>query len=351
MDPRTFALAYRRDPAVPRSYGPRVDKMLVRPRAYAHGFGRVLHDALTGRRLPRRDQYQTWAVRYTSWLNQGMGGLEPQIDDLLDALESPEDFTRVFMELHFHRLNAPVTSWWEPLLYGPETADGPGPNVTRARYELAKTAMAVIRSRDEWVERGMYFDAELDELRRWSLGALTEMDGMVALLELSQRVPGTYVLPAPPQFEHMAGSANVDLIVVNRLNGYQVRGVQLKTSGGHRHLGRYDHERVTLIDGSIDMFNERAMRTRPLRSDKDVVSWPGLVSAHYLASLVPGRETEPWASQPEIRHAAALATRATQSVVSRNQQVFDALIERIEADLGPVPRQIDGEGSDVPPTH
>ncbi|WP_293783800.1 hypothetical protein [uncultured Aeromicrobium sp.] len=351
MDPRTFALAYRRDPVSPRSYGPRVDKLLVRSRCFAHGFGRLLHDALTGRRLPEPDQYRTWAVRYTTWLNQGMGGLEHNLHDLLNALRSPEDFTRVFMELNFHRLNAPVTSWWEVLLYGAGEKSMPGESVTRARYELAKTAMAVVQSRDEWVERDLYFDDELAELRQWSTGALTEMDGMLAMLELCRRVPGTFVLPAPPQFEHMAGPANVDLIVVNPLVRYRVRGVQLKSSGTHRHIDRYDSERVTLIDGVIDMFNERAMRSDPRRSDMRVVAWPGLVSAHYLAELPPSSGTEAWVDQPEIRSAAAMANRATQSIVSHNQQIFELLVQRIETDLGGPAQNGDGQSSGVPPGH
>lgn len=351
MDARTFVLAYPREPAPPRSYGPRVDKLLVHSRRFAQGFGRVLHDALSGRPLPQRTQFRTWAVRYTTWLNQGMGGLEQNLEELLDALESAEDFPRVFMEINFHRLNGPVMSWWEDLLFDRGAKGIDASRVTRARYELAKTAMAVMRSRDDWVERGLFYGKDLSEVRQWATGALTEMDGMVALLEMSRRMPSTFVVPAPPQFEHMAGPANIDLIVIDTSNGYRVRGVQLKSSGAHRHADRYDPDRVTLIDGSVDMFNELAVRRNPRRSDKDVVSWPGLVSAHYLASVTPGPETDGWATQPEIRAAAAMASQATKSVVSRNQQICDALIERIVADLGPVEENVDGQRPGVPPTH
>lgn len=351
MGPRTFARAYRRDPAPARSYGPRVDEMLVTARGFAVAFGKLLHDALSGRPLPDVEEYRYWVLKYTSWINQGMGGLEENLGDLLDALEEREDFTRVFMELNFHRLNAPMTAWWETLLYHPGRTGIDDRGVTRARYEIAKTAMAVVQTRDEWVARDMFFDEEIAELRDWATGALTEMDGMVALLEMCLRTTGTFVLPAPPQFEHMAGPANIDLVVIDPLDGYRVRGVQLKSSGTHRHVERYDPERVTLIDGSIDMYNERAVRFDPRRSDKRVVAWPGLISAHYLAELHPGRRTEDWIQEPVLRSAIAMAGEATQSVVSRNVEVYDLLIERIEADLGSGDESVDGDDSSALTTH
>ncbi|MFD1860947.1 hypothetical protein EHW97_08095 [Aeromicrobium camelliae] len=351
MDPRTFALAYPRDPVSPRSYGPRIDKLLVDSRSFSHGFGRILHDALTGRPLPQRFQFRTWATRYTSWLNRGMGGLEREFDALLEGLSSSQDFTRLFMELNFHRLNAPVASWWETLLYDGGTASLSGSQVTRARFELSKTALTVVRSRDQLVERDLYFTDDFEEFRGWMIGALTEMDGMVALMELCRRIPGTFVIPAPPQFENMAGPANADLIVVQPRDGWRVRGVQLKASSTHRHVDRYDRDRVTLVDGIVDMYNERAMRRHQRRSDKDVVSWPGLVAAHYLASLAPGRETEEWSKLPDLYSTSSKAQEATHSTVSRNQEVFDTLIERIVADLGPAAVNGEGEGPGIVPTH
>lgn len=284
MLPEAFASAYPRDKTIRSDHADAVEAPLVEPREWSHPWGVLLHDALAQRRVPRPEEFEQFSLAYCGWFNARTPQLTLGLQDWLQQSEDLDTAGRVAMELNFHRINAYAQRLWHVLLYTGRTF-GLGPNsVNRACYELATAALDLDKGREVMIAHEVFFDPVVERTRASSTGLLTEIDAYIALLDMTRQRGNVIVLPAPSQFEHLAGAANADFIVFDK-SRWQVRGVQVKAQVGGDHSAHYDRGRVTLLDGARDLQNTRAMRTNPTKSYKRVVAWPGLIAAHYLRDL------------------------------------------------------------------
>lgn len=118
-------------------------------------------------------------------------------------------------------------------------------------------------------------------------GVINEIETAIVLLEVQKRHPGLVVVPAPAQFEqaiYRGVNYNADFLAINPLAD-QVVGVQTKNNVSRDDQQEYDQNRIALVDGRIDLGNERLSRTTPGRSNVRMMLWPGLISMHLLKEL------------------------------------------------------------------
>ncbi len=327
---RRFANAYRRDATERAQFSPEVEALLVKAREWSHLWGVILYNALH-RKAPYPEELGAVSQSYCDWVNADLDGAGTELMGMLPQMYADEA-TLLLMEMNFHRLNARLQFAWLWLLYGPPEPAVALPFIERARYELAGEALLMAKAREFVVAQDAYFVEEATELRAWNVGGLTELDACVAMLEMTRTDPAILVLPAPAQFEHLAGPANADFIIVDRRREL-ARGVQVKAQVSTAARDRYDTTRITLIDGSRDLQNTLAMRTDPRRSDKRPVSWPGLISAHYLRDLAPSKLTDLWVGRKALIQQKLAARHYAGTVASRNQEAYQAVADRILHDL------------------
>lgn len=323
MEKASFVQAYRRDAREYRSFGIPLDRALVRSRDYAHRWGELLHDLLNGREPVPAAEFHELSREYSVWMNDGLGGLIEQAEGLIPTVESAGTF-HPMMELNFHRLNGYVQALWTCALYPPAVDPV---RLGLARFRLATYGTALYVERAKWLAAEDLFERDFAELRAYLTGVLTEVDMYVALLELTVRDPAVAVLPAPAQFEHLAGSANVDFVVVDLRQGTAI-GVQAKASHAHQQAGSYDRDRVVLLDGMAHLGNQLAVRTRRLSSEKQIVAWPGMVSANYIREMKVSTETDLYVPRKLLLQHKFYARRLTLGLRSDNVRAF-ATVDRI----------------------
>lgn len=312
------------------AYSPPVEKLLTASRKWSETWGTLLWDALH-LQAPRVEPFVRLSQSYVDWVNSDMGGSAAQLLELMPELESDEAM-RLLMKLNFHRMNCRAQHAWQWLLYGYPEAKVAQPFIDRSRFELAVNALTLVEARDVVIADDAFFAPDAADVRSWNTGALTELDAMIAMLQMSHDDPSIVVLPAPAQFEQLAGRANADFIVVDR-ERLLARGVQTKAAVTDAAHERYDTSRITLIDGSRDLHNTRAVRTDPRRSDKRTVPWPGLIAGHYLREMKPSRATDRWISRQAIIQKKLAARHYTGTIPSRNALAYEVVARRILHDL------------------
>lgn len=332
MRPERFAAAYRRDATVSTAYPGPVEAALVEPREWSHRWGVLLHDALAQRRAPSLESFQRFSLAYCGWVNARLPQIGADLAGWVGQSGDLDVVMRAGMELSFHRMNGFAQRLWHILLYT-RRGIGLGPNsVNRACYELATTALVLDKNRERLVALDVFFDPGAERARAGSTGILTEIDAYIALLDMTRQRGNVIVLPAPAQFEHLAGPANSDFIVFDKSSG-QVRGVQVKAQVTGQNVIHYDRSRVTLIDGARDLQNTRAMRTNPVKSDRRVVAWPGLVAAHFIRDLDWSTATDEWVARKQLIQHKLAARHYTGTIANRNPDAYTAVAERIHTDL------------------
>ncbi|MBO1901700.1 hypothetical protein J4H92_07000 [Leucobacter weissii] len=298
---------------------------------YATRWGELLFDTLSGR-PPRLQELAALSQEYSAWVNETVAFIDANLEEVEALIRDDEKLGGLFIaEAGFHRLNGHAQWSWAALIDLDHTLHMHDMLTTRTRFLLATQGLAMSNGRERAVKEDFYFDRELDSPRAWGIGRGTEIDAYIALLDLSRRDPALVVLPAPPQFERLAHRNNADFIVVDT-RARRARGVQVKTSVRAEHRSAYDPARVTLIDGTADLHNTRAMRTNPLSSDRKAVAWPGLISAHFVLEL-PMKASHGWMDEREIVRYKLAARHFAGSVPSRNRLAFATIGERILRDL------------------
>ncbi|MDB5185308.1 MAG: hypothetical protein JWN38_1116 [Candidatus Saccharibacteria bacterium] len=255
-------------------------------REVAHSFGVLLHDKLSGNYEPNTADLERLRL-YPRWGMHAIANLEDAF------IDSGEPWMKENNELNFQRLTLHFTNMWKHFLRGTRPTKL---EIKRAQDSLALHGMMgyKIKSDNASAANGYaYFEEENNEYRASSEGIIGEHDAAVVLLEVAKRVPGMIVLPAPDQFEHdrpryakgtspngekfTGPNRNTDFIV---MLGEQVVGAQVKSYIDGERPNNYDKHRIILIDGSHDLGNQRAMRTR--RSYLKTVSWSGMICAERM---------------------------------------------------------------------
>ncbi|MCR1782047.1 hypothetical protein KVF89_05830 [Nocardioides carbamazepini] len=343
-----FVAPYRREPGRYPSYPTELEARLVDVRRLAVQWGEILHDALALGQAPPLEQIRAFSLTYTAWANAGFGGVsgfvERWVDSRADSLEESDaagitefldDLALLSSELSFHRLNAHAGTFWASFLCGIPGLAG-REIVESTCFHLAREVLTFAEYRNLLIEDDLFFGDEARIGRAMHTGALTEIDAYIALLDLTRRNRRLIVLPGPPQFERWAGSANADFLVIDTERG-SIRGVQVKSMVERREVERYDPARITLIDGARDLQNSRAMRTDPRRSDRRVVSWPGMIGAHYLRELKPGPLTDRWIERRSLLLTKYAAVHYAGAVGSQNKSAYAAVRERVIHDLSSRP--------------
>ncbi len=332
MDRVGYAAAYGRGARLSHSTAVDLGVEFARANDYSHRWGEILYDYLHGdQRLPL-DKLVTFSAEYMTWSRTSV----PDLTAHLEPLTTQDDpdlatFSRAMQALNFHRMNTTVQDFWAQLLHRPRIH---GISRDSARYRLAATGVTLFRSRQQLVDLDAFFDPDLADFRSWLTGSLTELDMYVALLELTLHDPTICVLPAPEQFQVVAGPANVNFIVISISTG-RVIGVQAITSGAWRVTSRYDKDRVLVLSGAEHLGDQAAQRTDPRRSERRVVAWPGLVSAHYVLATKLSKQTDEYVPRRElVQHKLQARGVALDGIRSDNPRAFATVrrlvLERLE---------------------
>jgi hypothetical protein len=343
MKPAEFVTAYRRDAVEYASIPAEVEELLAESREWSHRWGVLLHDALALREVPYPKAFDRFSASYLTWFWRSYLDMWTQLVEWAERTDDSATWARALMEINFHQLNILVQQSWTMLLYRPPPVGLPTTLVDRDCYNLAKSSLGFVRLREQFLGEEVFFDPEAEQIRAWQTGSLTEVDAYIALLDMTRQRGNIITLPAPAQFEHLAGAANVDFLVFDKRYD-TVRGVQVKAQVDNDQAQRYDRARVTLIDGARDLQNTRALRTDPRHSARHVVTWPGLIAAHFILELKDSKLTDRWEPRKELIKSKLAARHYVGTTPSRNAFAYRAVAERVSRELADV------ELLPVPPT-
>lgn len=336
-----FVTAYSRDAKEALMFTPEIEDLLDEARTWAQSWGQLLHDYCSGAQLPTWKQFCDFEQAYRAWIlasskkvTAGLMAYCKKYEDAEDELEEEgiQMMTRIGMSLQFHRLNNFAGPIWENLIYPSKAKPLNKDTLDHICTELARMSLSFDRGRESLVNEDSYFGREGKGMRDNTTGALTEIDAYVAMLEMTRTNPNLLIVPAPAQFESLAATANADFVVIDRQLG-QIRGIQVKTTVTQGHKDRYDSNRITLIDGNRDLHNIRAMRTVKTKSDQQVVSWPGIIAAHFLIALKPTRETDRWIARKNLLQLKFVARHYAAKFPSLNALASQNIATRILHDL------------------
>jgi len=239
-------------------------------------YGRLLHDLLRGEEPTRtRKRFETVHAKFLAWAAS-------DLDDLVRAVsprEGETDYSAVG-GLVFGQLTVVLQDAWRQAFAG-----GRQDRVALRRMQLMVAALSVNiqRARDQAADAALA-RAAADSLRSTQWGMLTELDTALVLLELAKENRWLTVLPAPWAFEALAGVANADFVLLD-LERREALGVQAKTRVRRSAVEHYHEDRVVLVDGWTDFGNARLVAAARRGSDKRLIAWPGLLSAHHLAAV------------------------------------------------------------------
>lgn len=282
-------------------------------------WGRLLHDWMRDGITPQPHEFAVHCVEYLQWYQRVSAELLAASDAHGDD-EADDVLLHDLTAFSFHRLNTRSLGLWRQLFYGDLDQAALRGVVDQARFELSTDVMLFAQVREMTLGDIAGEDEEQHRFRAWHTGMLTEIDACIALLEATRSDPHVLVLPAPPQFERLAGDANADMLVIDTLQR-QAIGVQVKASHAWQSVERYDRRRIVMLDGIEDLQNSRAMRTDARRSTKRTVSWPGLVGAHYLRTLPVQRISG--VTRRQALNLKLAARHYVGQIADRNAQVFD----------------------------
>lgn len=217
---------------------------------------------------------------YNAWLRQSFPVLNDRVrqNHTSGSKELSEHAARISQHLFFHVLNeAAEEQWWSYIDQGVIGGEPPKRTLNANIGSLAVVGMMIIQQRVFSIRKngngrdGYLTSTHNDEERGALEGMLNEVDGGIALLESSITQPDEryWVLPAPPQFEYLAGKKNTDFIVAASKSS-KMLGAQIKSSGQVKTAdsgttnpylvtisGRYD------LGNSVDLPRETGGNSRP----------------------------------------------------------------------------------------
>lgn len=288
MKSAEFVTAYPIDLSLNEIHGDQ--PALIHPaQELSYGFGRLLHrslmhgDALHPDILadPSMPTGKEGMRLYKSW-SEGVEELG------LEALKLEE--YRAFTELNFHRMNGYMLGMWEPIIDGKWSSEGNRQHRIRASQQaIALAGFSHYSTRQEFVDESgshiLHEDSIVKTLFDRVGGIVQEMDAAVVLLEVVKQNPNLTIVPAPLNFERTRNkSVNVDHVVVDVANNSAV-GVQVKTAVRRGDFNNADHERVVFVDGTTDLDNVMAQRTRRNSSSETVKPYAGIISAKLVSQM------------------------------------------------------------------
>ncbi len=289
-----YAAVYSRDVRVDVEADDQFAELMAEPRDYSAKFGALLMDRLV--QVDNGPSIDPGFVQsYFVWANTRL----PLIHRQLASGTSPQHL-RGLTEINFHRLNAMMLAMWEPV-YRPENFGsqrkylGTIPTMQDA-LAICGVQNVIMRYRTASPQADFaYFKPENEGIRSVIEGNGNEFDAAIVLLEFIRRLQkkdtphrDLTVVPAPMQFSNQRGgdngrNRNANFIVYSR-DGQAV-GVQVGSSVSSEDRKRYDSSRIILVDGRIDLGNQRAVRTATRSSSKSIQTWSGIVAAQRVSNF------------------------------------------------------------------
>ncbi len=275
-----FVSGYQRDVTGAASLSTKFAELMTPAAEWSADFGKILYDRLA-------DPQGEISVRngltgdYVGWSNAGAVAIAQQL-----SLDQGPDSLKANMELNFHRLNGVMLGMWQPIVNPEAYGDA---DFSRSVIPFLQDVLAITGLR-HYMERNRvsgsrsqleYFADENRERRNYFEGIGNEIDAAIVLLEFARHHPDLTVVPAPSQFSKRSNQNGVNRnanFVVATKDG-RALGVQVSSFVTPELKARYDADRIVLVDGRVDLGNQRAVRTDPRRSAKSVQVWSCIIAA------------------------------------------------------------------------
>jgi hypothetical protein len=195
--------------------------------------------------------------------------------------------------IQIHDLNASFESYWYHFLAEGSLGQKPSKREQKTAIEsLTLTAAGLIQFREKTLLKNgttktEYVKGTNSVFKAGDVeGFLNEIEAAIALLHVSMEDTGGgwWVLPAPAQFEYMAGKNNNDFLLIDTANSRGV-GIQVKSSGMVEANGVAPaNDRVIQISGRHDLGNVLNIK-RPDVLGHDTYSYAGGLALSVLAGI------------------------------------------------------------------
>jgi hypothetical protein len=276
--------------------------------AVAEWWGDLLHDGLSGAAIPAFADYARFLDRgYAPWADRLFGDVVEGATRMRVLADGPGDgagthaawpggakldrsvraLDRMLTRSRFHLLQRFSQASWLLAFYPRGIVVRPAwirKVDLRARVSIGIQAVHLAEAKQSVQRLEGAGVASARALRQTLNGALAELDAAVALWEVLLRGAGdrVTVMPAPPQFEQLAGRANIDYAVVDVTRGRAI-GIQVKSTVHGAGDDGYDAERVLLLHAAEDLgsFHVEAVGDRPGAGTR--VPRPGSLALRYLS--------------------------------------------------------------------
>ncbi len=292
---------------------------------FSHNFGRLLHARLSGTE-PDIMTSTGEITEYIQWTRDDFVPMWRKLPSL-----NAEDTRN---ELNFHMINQHMLPLWLPIH---TTDEWPDSQVRSRVIGYGQTGVSIEGVCDfvwrDSLARRAGEHALYNETNKEFIGVLTgvvqEYDAAIILMDVMRKHPNLTVVPAPVQFLRHGKKANVNFIVTDTVQKRTV-GIQVKSRVDQGDLRNADNDRVVFIDGDTDLGNRKALRTKKHKSDVQVKSWPGIISADYVANM---RTHGKAPLSPEMRHRLTTekfhAKHALGKLAVDRRPIVDMIAERI----------------------
>lgn len=248
---------------------------------WSYEFGHLLHDCLSHDTVQMSGN-RLWA--YAEWLKT-----LKQTEANLVSLP-PENAIRARNELNFHMLNRHMLGLWLPLEKNTwESESYRQECISAAESHLAMEGVRYYIFRERYAKKfgsETLYTPEHKKATQMLTGIAQEIDTGIILMDIAKQYKDLTFVPAPLQFERTKKERNVDFVAVN-IHRKTAIGLQVKSVVTNERYDRYDPEYVVMVDGDCDMNNIKAVRTVKGKSDKYVMSWPGMIAARRIVDLKP----------------------------------------------------------------
>lgn len=288
MDAKTFGQAFEHSRHPSLLYADNANFMRS-SRAWSERFGNIVLGVLAGT-PPCNDQTMEKTVEsYQTWIGTTFG---QNLLNLRKQAHEQQTNSRALSEINYHLMNTVMlSSWLEPSIAPAATnTHRRTAAAMQSQNSLAYIGVENTSMRLELLHNGNLFTRDKDtgssnftESAQVEVGATTELDTAITLLDMTKNEPQIVVIPSPGIFEHgRSPGRNSDFIVFDSQRHTSI-GIQAKASVRNEDLEKYDDTFVLLLDGRGDLDNLLAVPRDPARPHaRQITSWPGLISAHHL---------------------------------------------------------------------
>jgi len=246
---------------------------------WSYAFGQRLHEDLSGVPTEPMD-HPVENLDYWRW---SKGLQEMELNLMAGSDESREARHHALNELNFHIMNVCMRGMWTPFKSGGWQSQGDRLHrIGTAERALAAQGFLYFAARSA-CDTADIFEAGL-KLYQTMAGKEQEFDSVLVLLGAARRNPNWTIVPAPLNFERTRKRTNVDFVVAD-MAAERAVGIQVKTNVRDHDFQQADKERVVFIDGTVDLNNVKAVRTRRKSSNMTPVAWPGIICAKTVDAM------------------------------------------------------------------